>query len=334
MSGPGIVTLASLRFQSQERSDQLNSTFLSTSEWNRNIMGSYKELYDLLISAYGNNYYVTTPLTFQTNGSAIFYPLPDGVTTFTDYVTGATITPAAFYKLLGVDIGTAPLTPPNSQAFITLRDFNFPERNQNSYPYVQTYYGSVPRYRIQGNQLFFDVIPQGGRTVRLWQVPRPSDIQPEVIGGVTATSTTITCTDTSNLSTGMYIQAPGQGTTPLFPAGTTISSITPNVSFVVSNAATATFPTMLIRCWFDSTTVDGISGYEEYIVIDAALKAMGKEEDEDSQMWQSKMMMIKRLNDMASNRDIGSSGTVSDTASTGLGYGMGFGYGIGYGGGY
>ncbi len=29
MSGPGIVTLESLRLQCQERADQLNSTFLS-----------------------------------------------------------------------------------------------------------------------------------------------------------------------------------------------------------------------------------------------------------------------------------------------------------------
>lgn len=308
MSGPGIVTLESLRIQSQERADQLNSSFLSTSEWNRNIMGSYKELYDLLISAYGTDYYVNVPVTFQTNGVNLFYPLPDGTTTFTNGITGATITPPAFYKLLGIDLQ---LSPGNIGSYVTIRAFNFSDRNRYAVPNFQSFYGVTNlRYRLNGNNLWLTPIPAAGQTIQVWYVPRPSDIQAEVICGTTGASATVTCTDTSNLSTGMYIQAPGSLS--LFPTGTTISAITPNVSFLASAVATLTTSNTLIRAWADGTTVDGVSGWEEYIIIDAALKAMGKEESDVSLLSPQKMAMIKRLNDMANNRDIANPATVSD----------------------
>lgn len=312
MSGPGFVTLGSLRIQSQERSDQLNSSFLSVSEWNRNIMGSYKELYDLLIAAYGTDYYVNVPVNFITTGTGQLYPLPDGVTQFYNSLTGALVTPPAFYKLLGIDLQ---LSPGNPGSYVTIRPFNFADRNRYAVPNFQSFYGVTNlRYRIEGTNLFLTPIPVGGQRIQIWYIPRPTDIQPEVICGTTSASTTVTCSDTTNLSTGMLVQIPGS--LAAFPSGTTISSITPNTSFVVSNAATVTLSNALVRAWNDSTTIDGISGWEEYIVIDAALKAMGKEESDPSILGQQKLMMKQRLIDMAANRDAGNPATVADTQST------------------
>jgi hypothetical protein len=309
MSGPGIVTLESLRFQSQERADQLNSTFLSTSEWNRNIMGSYKELYDLLIAAYGTDYYVNTPVTFQTNGTSQLFALPDGTTTFTNGITGATLTPPAFYKLLGIDLA---ISPGNQASYVTIRPFNFSDRNRYAVPNFQSFYGVTNlRYRLNGNNLWLTPIPASGQTIQIWYIPRPSDIQAEVICGVTASSTTVTCTDTSNLAVGMYVQAPGSLS--MFTTGTTISTITTNTSFTISAVAVVTGANTLVRAWSESTTIDGVSGWEEYIIIDAAMKAMGKEESDVSLLAQQKMMMVKRLQDMASNRDAGNPATVADT---------------------
>ena len=308
MSGPGIVTLESLRLQCQERADQLNSTFLSTSEWNRNIMGSYKELYDLLIAAYGTDYYVNTPVTFQTDGTSMLYALPDGTTTFTNGLTGATITPPAFYKLLGIDLQ---LAPGNIGSYVTIRPFNFSDRNRYAVPNFQSFYGVTNlRYRLNGNNLWLTPIPKASQVIQIWYIPRPTDIQAEVICGTTSSSTTVTCTDTSNLSTGMYIQAPGNLS--LFASGTTISTITTNVSFTISAAATATTSNMLVRAWAESTTIDGVSGWEEYIIIDAAIKAMGKEESDISLLAAQKLMMVKRLQDMAANRDAGNGSVVAD----------------------
>jgi hypothetical protein len=316
MSGPGIVTLSSLRFQAQERSDQINSSFLSTSEWNRNIMGSYKELYDLLIAAYGEDYYATEPLVFPSNGTKSFYPLPDGTTTFTSGVTGLTVTPPAFYKLLGVDLILGGMSQTNAtSSAVTIRRFNFSDRNRYAVPNFQSFYGVTNlRIRIHGNDLWVTPVASQGQFIQIWQVPRPTDLQPEVICGTTISSTTVTCTDTSNLAVGMYVQAAGNLL--LFASGTTISSITPNTSFVVSNSAAATTINTLLRCWSESTTIDGVSGWEEYVVVDAALKAMGKEESDVSVLMSQKQAMVKRLQDMAENRDIGNPATVGDTQSS------------------
>jgi hypothetical protein len=326
MYSPGIVTLGSLRVQSKERADQLNSNFLSVSEWNRNIMGSYKELYDLLIAAYGNDYYATVPLTFQTDGASMMYALPDGVTSFTNGLTGASITPPAFYKLLGVDLILSPGTSNQAGSAVTIKRFNFSDRNRYAVPNFQSFYGVTNlRYRIEGNYLWLTPIPAAGQTIQLWQVPRPADIQPEVICGVTSSSTTVTCTDTSQLAVGMYVQAPQSLS--MFAAGTTIQSITANTSFVVSAAATVTGAGTLVRAWSDSTTIDGVSGWEEYVIVDAALKAMGKEESDVSLLSAQKLAMTKRLQDMADARDAANGATVSDVQGADFPWPTGVGWG-------
>lgn len=311
-AGAGYVTLGSIRAQAQERADMLNSTFLSTSEWNANIARSYKELYDLLIAAYGADYYVNIPIQFITDGTSFLFPLPNGTTTFTNGVTGATGYAApAFYKLLGVDLC---LSPGSTDSFVTLKQFNMADRNRYSVPNFQSFYGVTNmRYRLNDNNLWLTPTPMGGQTIQIWYIPRPSNIQQEVIATTTSASTTVTCSDTSNLAVGQLVQSPSPTT--LFPSGTTISSITPNVSFVVSNAATANNTNGVIRAWTDSTQIDGVSGWEEYIVLDAALKAMGKEESDVSLIAQQKMAMKQRLIDMAANRDAGMAATVADVSS-------------------
>ena len=143
MAGPGLVTLASLRYQAQERSDQLNSSFLSTSEWNRNIQGSLKELIDLAVAAYAEDYYATNPLQFPTNGQTNnlqgLHLSPDGKTTFTDGITGATVTPPAFYKLLGVDLQLS--AGKSGILSVSIYGFNFSDRNRYAVPNFQSFYG-------------------------------------------------------------------------------------------------------------------------------------------------------------------------------------------------
>lgn len=327
MAAPGYSTLASLRIQSQERSDQLNSSFLDVSEWNRNIQGSYKELYDLLVAAYGSDYYVATPVLFTVSGTAQLYALPNGTLSFTSGVDGTTITAPAFYKLLGVDLQ---LSPGNPGSYVTIRPFNFADRNRYAVPNFQSFFGVTNlRYRLNGNNIWFTPIPAGGQVVQLWYIPIPTDIQPEVICGITSASTTVTCSDTSALSTGMQIRAPGLLSA--FAQGTTISTITTNVSFTTSAASTQTASNQLIRAWNDSTAINGISGWEEYVILDAALKAMGKEESDVSAMYQEKLDMKKRLIDMAANRDAGNPATVADTQASDMWSPVGFGNGSSWG---
>ncbi len=58
-----------------------------------------------------------------------------------------------------------------------------------------------------------------------------------------------------------------------------------------------------------------ISGWSEYVIVDAAMKAMQKEESTEkwSSLMQSKTALLERIETTAANRDVGQSNTVSNT---------------------
>ena len=64
----------------------------------------------------------------------------------------------------------------------------------------------------------------------------------------------------------------------------------------------------------DADTIDGVNGWEEYIIIDAAIKALRKEEADVSALMAAKRDMIRRLESETQNRDSGMPHRVSDTS--------------------
>jgi len=62
----------------------------------------------------------------------------------------------------------------------------------------------------------------------------------------------------------------------------------------------------------DTDVADGVSGWEEYIVVDVAIKALAKEESDPSVMMARKMALLKRIEEASENRDVGSPATVAD----------------------
>lgn len=80
----------------------------------------------------------------------------------------------------------------------------------------------------------------------------------------------------------------------------------------------------VMRLWYvprltplsgESDTCDGISGWTEYIVVDAAIKAKDKEESDTSVLMARKMGLIQRIESAAENRDAANPATVSDNMS-------------------
>lgn len=63
----------------------------------------------------------------------------------------------------------------------------------------------------------------------------------------------------------------------------------------------------------DSDMLDGISGWTEYVVVDAAIKAMQKEESDVTVLMARKMALLQRIEEAAENRDAGMPDTISDT---------------------
>ncbi len=233
------MTLAQLKTAVRQRADMEHTQFVSDAELTSYINQSYFELYDLLIQKYGNDYYVADPYSITTDGTHDKYALPDD-----------------FYKLLGVDLALA-----NSlDSFITIRPFNWSDRNRYAVPNFQNFYGVTNlRYRIQNNKIWLTPKPQAGQTIRINYVPRMTELVD------------------------------------------------------------------------DSDVVDGISGWTEYIIIDAAIKCLQKEESDPTVLAVQKVAMIKRIEAAAENRDTGFPATVSDSqyldyffpSGSGSGYGSG-----------
>lgn len=73
----------------------------------------------------------------------------------------------------------------------------------------------------------------------------------------------------------------------------------------------------------DGDTFDGISGWTEYIIIDAAIKCLQKEESDVSVLAGQKAAMITRINEAATNRDLANPPTVTDTSPSFNPYGFG-----------
>lgn len=244
---PTTMRLSDLRTATRQRADMVNSQFVTDDELNSYINQSYFELYDILVQKYGDDYFVTDPVSFTTNGSSQFYDLPNG-TNF----SGA----QAFYKLLGVDLGLS-----NTQdSFVTIRPFTFGERNRYAVPNFQSFYGVTNlRYRLKGNQLWLTPIPSQGQQMRIWYIPR------------------------------------------------------------------------LNQLVNDTDLADGISGWTEYIICDAAIKCLQKEESDVSVVAAQKMALIARIEAAAENRDAGNPARVVDVQEGDLWWptGNGGGYGSG-----
>ncbi len=229
---PGDTTLGSIRLQAQQRTDMVNSNFITNEEWNAYINASYYELYDILVQKFGDDYFVALPYLYTTQTNQQFYPLP-----------------ADFYKLLGTEIQ---LNFGQPNAWVTLKKFNFIDRNRWSYPNIYTFYGITNlRYRINGNNLMIVPINQAGQTIRIWYIPR----QTELVN--------------------------------------------------------------------DGSIVDGVSGWEEYIIVDACIKAWNKQESDPSVFMQQKAALLKRIEEAAENRDVGEADHVSDSKSLNYGWGSG-----------
>jgi len=211
----GQVQLSDLRTQAKQRADMVNSSFVTDPEWNTYISSAYKELYDLLVGAYGNDYYATFGSTQLTDGVSTTYALP-----------------VDFYKSLGVDqllAGRWTNVPP----------FSVTERNR-----VSAFAGQPA---------------PAGIPFRLIYIPRP---------------------------------------------------------VALAN---------------DTDVVDGVSGWEDYIVVRAAAKALTKEESDVSVLANELTLLQQRIESMAENRDAGNPPCGVDALrANGMGPSIGYGqYGVG-----
>lgn len=216
------INLAELRLQARQRADMENSNFVQDSELTNYINNSIAELHDILAEAHGSEYFVINTETAVTSGSETID------------------LPADFYMLKGVDIKI------DNQDFISLRPFNFNERNRYSELGVWDLAGITNvRYRIVGDDLRFTPRPDRNATVRLWYVP---------------------------------------------------------------------LATKLVN---DTDELNDFNAFSEYVIVDAAIKMMQKEESDVSVLLAQKTMLEKRIRDRSQVRDAASPASITDIYAEG-----------------
>lgn len=114
---------------------------------------------------------LTVVSTDSVLGTVTMSGFPTQSTTSSTY-TLVTAPAKAFYKMVGVDlaVNTSTINP----AWVTLKKYNFIDRNKYVYPNsTSTIYGVYnAAYRIMGQQINFIPVPAGNQTIRLWYVPR------------------------------------------------------------------------------------------------------------------------------------------------------------------
>ena len=324
MSLANTATLGAIRIQARQRADLENNNAVSDSEFNQYISQSWKRLFDMLIGAYGNDYYVA-PLFQFTVGNSQYYPLPDG--TFASI--GSTTNAPALYKLLGVDLQYSS----SPTGWVTLRRFEEIERNKYSYPNLTTNilgYTNL-RYRVSGTNIEFIPIPMAGQVVQLKYIPKPTPLQFMPICSTTISSSVVGVSDVGDLTVGMSVYSPPNQVAIIQP-GTTILTVNSALNQItLSQPALSTQPITTLSFWTDAATIDGVSGWEEYIVIDAAIKAGAKQEQDVSELRAQKAEMVQAIEAMAEGRDAGQAHHVSDVLGAN-GYGDDYGGGGGWGG--
>jgi len=229
------MTLSQLMTAVRQRADMLpngytpNVTdtryFVTDVELVSYINLSLYDLYDQLISAYGANYFVKVPAySFVTDGTTQQYTLPTDL-----------------YKLLGVDLQLSGTSGSAQQSLVSIKKFEFGDRNRFAVPNFQSFYGVTNlRYRLNGIYLWLTPIASAGQTIYLWYVPKMTELA--------------TLSDTS----------------------------------------------------------DGISGWLEYVIVDAAIKCLVKEESDVSALMAEKEKLLVRIMNLADSRDIGSPPKVTD----------------------
>lgn len=170
---PSEMSLYELRLRSQQTADFVNNQFVTASEWNSFLRLAMYELYDILITAY-EDLFADKYVFINTNGTTQNYPIPNGVSNYfggSYPSTSSAGDPAkALYKISGLDLGINT----SNNAWVTLRRFNFIDRNKYVYPNsTSTIYGVYNMaYRPMGDNINIIPTPAGNQQIRLWYSPK------------------------------------------------------------------------------------------------------------------------------------------------------------------
>lgn len=323
MSISDYATLGSIRWQARQQADLEGNDSVSDPEFNQYLSQSYKRLYNMLVAAYGNDYNVAPLFQFNVSNSQ-YYPLPNGQIAS----LGTTSFAPALFKLIGVDLQYSS----SPSGFITLKRFEEINRNRYGFPNsaVNLNGYSNLRYRLSGSNIEFVPIPMAGQLVQLKYIPKPTQLQ-YINVCATVGSMSLSMNDVTDLAVGMSVQGPSGESVVQLGSKITVVDAAPINQVTLSLPTLSASPTQTLAFWIDSVVFDGVSGWEQFMVLDSAIKANIKQENPVQELINERAMLIQEIDGLAEGRDVGEAFHVSDVmgANSYDDYG-GSGFGSGY----
>lgn len=292
---PQYVSLQEIMDQARQRADQVNSVFVAEAELILAVNASAKKLHDLLVSAYGDEYFFET-FTDNFTVDQANYPVP-----------------ANLYKLVGIDIETGT----GSNRFFTVDRYTNKERNRDV---TFSYTGLLLEYRLRGGNIVFAPAPKDTRQFKINYTPTARKLikQTFVPADVNAGTDTLTLT-AHGLLNDAPIQFSSDGT---LPAGlssnvvyfaSAVTADTLQVSASIGGAALDITDTGAAESTHTLLSAfDGINGYEDYMVVDVARKMLDKEESDSRPFIAEKERIIFELEQISKHRDSGEPEQMTD----------------------
>lgn len=305
----------------READDPLNG-FVPDREVIRYVHKGAQKLWAMIVEAYGTDYYWTQYNATLQAGS------PNSIGS---YLT----VPQDFFKLRGIDYKL------NNGLAVPLKPFTNYERNKFRSNPVLVWWGVEYRYKLEGSQIHFIPSAQGNVPITVFYTPVCWFMG---YGGASALS--VSASAVSNVGGILQVNAPshkfrsGQpmrwtlgtvGTpTPTLPVGLRSDTdyyalvidadnfqlctdqgnsigqgdVTPApIAFAGAGAGTNT-----VDCVFD-----GVNGFDEFIVLDAAINILSKEESDTTRLERERAKIENDLRMMAEDRDAAFPGQVQDS---------------------
>lgn len=349
---PGLTTLGSIRNQSRVRANMVNNYAVTDPEFNSFLQLSQTELYGKLVSAFREKYFLSQT-TITTDGTNEQYQLPS------DFYK---IIGADWQQSPGTTLSNVTLRPwewndrnrwsvpffPSVNGWMTIY-YNVialtgkiwfkpvPPGGLN----ILVYYAprlTVPEDQVQ---LFVPVAGTHGDTfvlthtfanqapitVTLTGAASTSGLNYQNAVSPFATASALAAAINTNLGVYLSAQAIGQTVTITYTnpyvAQSSQWASTPTTSFTgITNTSSAA---VLAHTNTWSNTVDGVNGWEEYIIVDAAIKALQLQEKDISVLMAQKQMLDRRIEGESKHRDTGfaprQGGPVETRGDLGFGYG-------------
>ena len=277
------VSLTELRTLSRQRADQENSQFVTDTELTRYLNNSWGELYNLICENFNEDYF-TTGYTFTLTSGTDTYDLPSD-----------------FYKSRGVDLVVT------STESVPLRRYNWAQRTRNSL----TVYARDYRYRIQKGSIVFTHTPSTGDSIKIWYIPSPKRLLSKDTTAITRGTNTMWTTGSHEFVVGDTITGQNFLATD-YNVDQTVTAVGANTVTTDLNSAGLSDPTSYGTI---ESRFDFYSGWDEFLIIDSAIKMVIKEEGDPTPLLLQKKQLNDRIITESQNRDAGEPQTVTDVVS-------------------